>query len=244
MIKDSPIISKTGRYFRLFDNNADRRVLCLVRGGYMHSIIKEVRQSAPRNNDPYIYAVLKVVQCHGGTYAKYYCTKSTSQLQTNVIQIAWENSRIDPANVRVLSKLTAPEQFLGDPIEFAGVSSAFEGLVEGEKWICSMSSVRGPSWAFTGPIARAGTDKTSSCVKEASSPVWICWAESPYKRKGTVTIQRNLDQMGKWWDTPFVLVGVSSYGLTGTNMFIAICWGNIMQSKYQMPSIIYRMLLN
>jgi thioester reductase-like protein len=210
MIRSSPILSKKG-HCRPYDTDADGT---LSGEGVICVLLKPV-EDAIRDSDP-IHAVIKGGAVnHGGALIQNISAPSPVA-QSEVIRKAWENSGVSPSQVRFI-ETHGTGTVLGDPIEFRGLVSAFENLVsEGEK-ACSVSSVKGQLGHLGSIAGLAGLIRLVLALKNKQLLPQPGFREiNPHiKEEPFVKVQRHLE----FWESDGLRVGgVSSFGLTGTNV--------------------------
>jgi thioester reductase-like protein len=212
---NSPVMSKNEQCLP-FDDDADGT---LAGEGIICVLLKKA-DDAIRDGDP-IHAIIKGGAInHGGALIQNISAPSPIS-QSEVIRKAWENSKVDPKNIRFI-EAHGTGTILGDPIEFSGINAAFEGIVESGEKVCSISSIKGQLGHLNTVAGLAGLirlvlalknkqvlpqhgfKKINSHINEKDSPV---------------SIQR---QMEYWKSDHHRIGGVSSFGLTGTNVHMII----------------------
>lgn len=216
MNKHIPIMSKSQRCIP-FDKDADGT----LDGEGAFCILVKDAEDAIRDGDP-IHAIIKGGAInHGGAMIQNISAPSPVS-QSEVIQLAWENTQTDPKNVRFI-EAHGTGTILGDPIEFMGVTSAFESVLKNEKTSCAMSSVKG-QLGHLGPVAGlAGLVRLVLALKNKQLLPQLGFKEINEhidEKNSSVRIQREME----FWESEgkVRIGGVSSYGMTGTNVHLVL----------------------
>lgn len=220
--RNSPIMSKSDEC-RPFDSKADGT---LGGEGIVCMLLKKA-EDAVRDGNP-IYAVIKGGAInHGGALIQNISAPSPVA-QSEVIKMAWENSGIHPSEIRFI-EAHGTGTILGDPIEFSGIDAAFKGITKNGDKVCTISSVKG-QLGHLGPVAGLiGLVRLVLALKHKYLlPQQGFTSINPHigEQQSPVGIQRKLEA----WESDRLRVGgVSSFGLTGTNVHIVV-------QEYDTPS--------
>lgn len=216
MNKHLPIMSKSQRCVP-FDKDADGT---LDGEGAFCILIKDA-EAAIRDGDP-IHAIIKGGAInHGGALIQNISAPSPVS-QSEVIRLAWENTQTDPKHIRFI-EAHGTGTILGDPIEFMGVTSAFEGALKNEETSCAMSSVKGQLGHLGSMAGLAGLVRLVLALKKKQLLPQLGFKEVNEhidEKNSSVRIQR---EMEFWKSEGKVRTGgVSSYGMTGTNVHLIL----------------------
>lgn len=228
MNKHLPIMSKTQRCVP-FDKDADGT---LDGEGVFCIMIKDA-EAAIRDGDP-IHAIIKGgATNHGGALIQNISAPSPVS-QAEVIRLAWENTQTDPKNIRFI-EAHGTGTILGDPIEFMGVTSAFDGALKNEKTSCAMSSVKGQLGHLGSLAGLAGLVRLVLALKNKKLLPQLGFNEINEhieEKNSSVRIQRVME----FWESDGKIRtgGVSSYGMTGTNVHLVL---EEYESRISVPSI-------
>ncbi|WP_442591973.1 beta-ketoacyl synthase N-terminal-like domain-containing protein [Pedobacter sp. AW31-3R] len=216
IIKATPVQSKS-QQCRPFDNSADG----ILGGEGAICVLLKRLDEALADGDP-IHAVVKGAAInHSGGYIQNISAPSPTS-QREVIQMAWKNAGIDPKRIRFV-EAHGTGTVLGDPIEFAGLASAFEGYgAPGEK-ICSISSVKGQFGHLNALAGLAGLARLVLALKHKKLLPQPGFKEINInidEANASVYIQRELEEW-QGGNGPRV-GGLSSYGMSGTNVHVVL----------------------
>lgn len=211
----SPVMSKREQCHP-FDGDADG----ILGGEGIVCVLLKRADAAIRDGDP-IHAIIKGGAInHGGALIQNISAPSPVS-QAEVIRMAWENSGVNPAHIRFI-EAHGTGTILGDPIEFSGIDAAFRESLPGADKVCSISSVKG-QLGHLGPVAGlAGLARLVMALKEQQLPPQVGFNSiNPHipESDSPVKVQRTLQP----WNSEVPRAGgVSSFGLTGTNVHMIV----------------------
>lgn len=141
--------------------------------------------------------------------------------QSDVIKTAWRDAGIDPG-IRSFIEAHGTGTVLGDPIEFAGIAGAF-GSRQFTGKAASISSIKGQIGHLNVAAGLAGIVRAALALKSK-----MLWPQAGLRKVNTeireqnspVSIQKELE----YWDNDGKkrFAGVSSFGLTGTNVHFVL----------------------
>jgi acyl transferase domain-containing protein len=211
----SPVMSKREQCHP-FDGEADG----ILGGEGIVCVLLKRADAAIRDGDP-IHAIIKGGAInHGGALIQNISAPSPVS-QAEVIRMAWENSGVNPAHIRFI-EAHGTGTILGDPIEFSGIDAAFKESLPGTDKVCYISSVKG-QLGHLGPVAGlAGLARLVLALKEQQLPPQVGFNSiNPHipESDSPVKVQRSLQPWNS--DVPRA-GGVSSFGLTGTNVHMIV----------------------
>lgn len=215
-LKRSPILSKN-EDCRPFDNAADGT---LGGEGVFCFLIKN-EEDALRDGDPIHAIITGGAINHGGELIQNISAPSPVS-QSEVIQMAWRNSGVDPENIRFI-EAHGTGTILGDPIEFSGLTAAFKNTGKsGHK--CSISSLKGQFGHLNSLAGLAGMTRLLLALKNKTIP-----AQSGFNKindhineEGSpVKVQREFEHWAADNEHPR-MGGVSAFGMTGTNVHMVL----------------------
>lgn len=217
IIKASPVQSRS-QQCRPFDNSADG----ILGGEGAICVLLKRLDEALADRDP-IHAIVKGAAInHSGGYIQNISAPSPTS-QREVIQMAWKNAGVDPKEIRFV-EAHGTGTVLGDPIEFSGLASAFEGHgAPGEK-ICSISSVKGQFGHLNALAGLAGLARLVLALKHKKllpQPGFEEINVNIDEANAPVYIQRELEDWQHHGNSPR-LGGLSSYGMSGTNVHVVL----------------------
>jgi thioester reductase-like protein len=211
----SPIMSKSGQCLP-FDNDADGT----LGGEGVICIFLKIAEDAKRDGDP-IHAIIKGGAInHGGALIQNISAPSPVA-QSEVIRKAWENSNVTPAHIGFI-EAHGTGTILGDPIEFSGITAAFEGVQDREAIKCAISSVKGQLGHLGTPAGLAGLVRLVLALKNKQllpQPGFKKINEHIKENDSPISIQRHMEH---WKSDQLRIGGVSSFGLTGTNVHMVL----------------------
>ena len=211
----SPVMSKR-EDCRPFDGEADG----ILGGEGIVCVMLKKAEDAIRDGDP-IHAIIKGGAVnHGGALIQNISAPSPVS-QAEVIRMAWENSGVSPTQIRFV-EAHGTGTVLGDPIEFSGIDAAVRESVKDGVAKVSVSSVKGQI-GHLGPVAGlVGLARLVMALKQQQLPPQVGFNNiNPHIPEGDspVKIQRTLQP----WDSDVPRTGgVSSFGLTGTNVHMVL----------------------
>jgi len=209
------VISRKGEC-RPFDKDADG----MMNGeGAVCMVLKRL-EDAERDGDP-IYATIEGRGVNHGGARITSLTAPSIEAQKEVILKAWDNARIAPADVKFI-EAHGTGTILGDPIEFSGINEAFA-----EKGIaaptCKISSVKAQVGHLDTMCGMAGLLRVVAALNNHVIPPQANFDvinEHIDEAGSAVRVQREPEY---WEDNKGLRVGgVSSFGLTGTNVHLVI----------------------
>ncbi|SEM77933.1 Phosphopantetheine attachment site [Chitinophaga rupis] len=185
-------------------------------------IVLKRLEDAERDHDP-IYGIIEgSAMNHGGARIPS-LTAPSSEAQKEVIIKAWEYAKVNPAEIKFI-EAHGTGTILGDPIEFKAVTDAFkEKGITGT--ICGISSFKGQVGHLDTLSGLAGLVRLLAALNTGMLPVqpnFTAINEHINERNSNVRIQREYE--------PWPLVngirrgGVSSFGLTGTNVHVVVAY--------------------
>ncbi len=141
--------------------------------------------------------------------------------QSDVIKAAWRDAGIEPG-LRNFIEAHGTGTILGDPIDFEGIAEAFSSAQLTGKAV-SISSIKGQIGHLNVTAGLAGIVRATLALKNKA-----LWAQAGLKKvnseireqNSSVTIQRELEYWDNGGNQRFA--GVSSFGLTGTNVHFVL----------------------
>jgi|GEM_PF-375258 len=205
------------RRTRAFDDAADGTVT----GEGLGVIFIKSYDQAVRDGD-YIHAIIKgsAINADGRSGG---ITAPNAIAQSEVIRRAWQRARIDPETVSYIEAHGTGTR-LGDPIEIEGLQHAFRSYTD-KKQFCAIGSVKSNIGHTIAASGIAGVIKVALMLQHRKLPptlhvskpnTLIPFIESP------VYINESLLP----WETssaqPIRRAGISSFGLSGTNVHIVV----------------------
>ncbi len=211
----SVVISKQN-HCRPFDQRADG----MMNGEGVAFVVLKRLVDAERDNDP-IYGVIEGSAVnHGGSRISS-LTAPSAEAQQEVVVNAWDQANVDPNHVQFI-EAHGTGTILGDPIEYKGIVQAFREK-EVMKPVCSISSFKGQIGHLDTMSGIAGLLRLVSAMNNGvkpGQPNFKLINEHIDEASGKIPIQRNAHS----WE--FIdqcrLGGVSSFGLTGTNIHMVL----------------------
>lgn len=215
MSRRSPIISRKGHCLP-YDNDADGT---LPGEGVICVLLKTV-EDAVRDGDP-VHAIIRGGAInHGGALIQNISAPSPVA-QSEVIRMAWQQSGVTASQIRFI-ETHGTGTVLGDPIEFRGLVSAFEEEVMGHK-NCSVSSVKGQLGHLGSLAGLVGLIRLVLALKNKKLLPQPGFGKinTHIEEKDFLKVQRTLEQWKSDSNTPRI-GGVSSFGLTGTNVHMVL----------------------
>ena len=211
----NPLASKKDKCLP-FDADADGTI---VGEGVCGIILKNLKD-AEKDNDT-IYATIIGGSLKNGGALFQHISAPSSIAQQDVISNAWENSGINPADVNYIEAYGAGS-LLGDPIEFEGISLAFKKHTDDNRKICSISSAKGQFGHLGSVSGLLGLIRLVMALKNKKLlPISGFTKLNNYidEENSNIKVQKHLEN----WETNSKRVGgVSSFGLTGTNVHLVL----------------------
>lgn len=209
------VISRRGEC-RPFDKDADG----MMNGEGVICMVLKRLEDAERDNDP-IYATIEGRAVNHGGARITSLTAPSIEAQKEVILKAWEHADIAPKDVKFI-EAHGTGTILGDPIEFAGINEAF--LEKGiSAATCKISSVKAQIGHLDTMCGMAGLLRIVAALNNKIIP----------PQANFTTINEHIEEAGsaieiqrepEYWKTDDGrrTGGVSSFGLTGTNVHMVI----------------------
>lgn len=217
------IMSRSG-VCRPFDENADGT---MNGEGAICMVLKRL-EDAERDNDP-VYGVIEGGAVNHGGARITSLTAPSIEAQKEVILKAWENARIEPGDIKFI-EAHGTGTILGDPIEFGGINEAFHerGISAGT---CRISSVKAQIGHLDTMCGMAGLLRLIAALNNKIIPPQANFAiinEHIDEAGSAVEVQREPE----YWETDNGIRtgGVSSFGLTGTNVHMVISQKEMKQT--------------
>lgn len=204
----STVMSKQ-QQCRPFDDRADG----LMNGEGAICILLKRLEDAEKDGDP-VYAVIKGTAVNHGGARISSLTAPSARAQEEVIVKAWQKAGVQPSDIRYV-EAHGTGTILGDPIEYAGLKAAFAN-----GGACAISSFKGQIGHLDTLSGLAGLLRLVAALNA-----------------GVIPVQANFDQLNQHIDYDAQLVkvqttvqkwegrrigGVSSFGLTGTNVHVVV----------------------
>jgi 3-oxoacyl-(acyl-carrier-protein) synthase/acyl carrier protein len=178
-----------------------------------------------------IYAIIQ--GCAAGQDGKSSSLTSPNMLaQAQVLQKAWKDAGIDPRKLQYIEAHGTGTK-IGDPIEIDAIKKAMEPFTN-DKMFCAVGSIKSNIGHLNAAAGLVGVLKTALILKHRelvpnchfeypnpyidflNSPVYVC------NKRVTLT-------------SDMVYAGVSSFGLSGTNVHVVMSSSNII-GKVESPS--------
>jgi len=200
---------------RPFDNKADG----LVGGeGVVFFVLKRF-EDAKRDNDK-IYATIDGSAVNHGGARIASLSAPSSEAQKEVILKAWENAEVDPKEIRYI-EAHGTGTILGDPIEFRGIQDAFKSrnLLSSS---CSISSFKAQIGHLDIMSGMSGLLRLIVAINSRIIPCQANFASLNNHITDEHIIKIQTEQ--KTWkpQNEKRIGGVSSFGLTGTNVHMVV----------------------
>ncbi|WP_343673872.1 beta-ketoacyl synthase N-terminal-like domain-containing protein [Chitinophaga sp.] len=207
----STVMSKQ-QQCRPFDDAADG----LMNGEGVICIVLKRLTDAERDGDP-VYAVINGSAVNHGGARIASLTAPSAKAQQEVILKAWKRAGIDPAGIKYV-EAHGTGTILGDPIEYTGLKDAFAA-----GGACAISSFKGQIGHLDTLSGLAGLLRLVAAMNAGVIPV----------QPNFNTLNRHIDYddrlvkvqttVQQWESVNGRKVGgVSSFGLTGTNVHIVL----------------------
>lgn len=214
-LKDAVVMSKT-QQCRPFDAAANG----LVNGeGVVFMVLKRLAD-AEKDNDP-VYGVIEGSALNHGGARIASLTAPSSEAQKEVITKAWENARVDPREIRFI-EAHGTGTILGDPIEYKAVSDAFrEKDISGSD--CGISSFKGQVGHLDTMAGLAGLLRLVAALNTQVLPVQANFTSLNAHISDDNSNVRIQQEAAPWPAMNGMRKGgVSSFGLTGTNVHVIV----------------------
>ncbi len=209
------ILSADG-FCRAFDAKASGTIF-----GSGAGIVLLKRLSEAINNKDYIYAIIKGSAVNNDGALKVGFTAPSIDGQAEVIAEAIASAQIDPEKICYIEAHGTATQ-LGDPIEVAALSKAFNSITN-KKRFCALGSVKTNVGHLNAAAGIAGLIKTVLSLKNRIIPASLYFSEanpsinfldSPFYVNNTLkSLEPN--------DTK-IYAGVSAFGIGGTNAHVVL----------------------
>ncbi|HEX3044251.1 MAG TPA: SDR family NAD(P)-dependent oxidoreductase [Bacillota bacterium] len=184
-------------------------------------------------DEDHIYAVIKgsAINQDGSSIG---ITAPNVTAQESVIQKAWETAGIDPETITYL-EAHGTGTTLGDPIEIEGISRAF-GQYTKKRQFCAIGSVKSNIGHLDHAAGLAGLLKAILALKYRQIPPTIHFQQPNRK----ITFEESPvyvnDRIIPWETGDFPRrVGVSSFGLSGTNCHMVLEESPVMTPADEPP---------
>lgn len=207
------IISKTSRCLP-FDKDADGAV---VGEGVICLLLKTV-EKAEADNDS-IYAVIKGGAINHGGKRLQTITAPNPTAQKEVMVEAWEKSGIDINDLTFIEAHGTGTE-LGDPIEFEGILAALEEKKSTS--LCSISTAKGQIGHLDSLSGLAGILRGIVSINYKIKPGQVGFKEiNPHmaEEQNYLKVQESTEP----WETERLrTLGVSTFGMTGTNIHMVL----------------------
>lgn len=211
---DIDIIADDG-ITRSFDNDASGTGI----GEGVAALLLKPLHAAAKDGDQ-IYAVIKgsAMNQDGASLG---ITAPNSKAQEEVLVKAWEDAGIDPS---VLSYIEAhgTGTKLGDPVEIKGITNAFRRFTD-RRQFCAIASLKSNIGHLDAAAGIAGVIKAALALQNQVLPPTVNFQE-PNKLINFIgsPVYVN-DRLNEWEDLGHSRTcGVSSFGLSGTNVHIVL----------------------
>jgi 3-oxoacyl-(acyl-carrier-protein) synthase/thioester reductase-like protein/acyl carrier protein len=211
----STVISKK-QHCKPFDEDADG----LMNGEGAICIVLKRLKDAEKDKDP-IYGIIKGSGINHGGARISSLTAPSSDAQKDVILKAWRNAQISSNQIKFI-EAHGTGTILGDPIEFSGIKAAFLEDDQSNA-LCSISSFKGQIGHLDYLSGLAGLIRLIAALNNMILPV-----QANFKKlnkhlnteNSPVKIQESIDV----WESinGERIGGVSSFGLTGTNVHLVV----------------------
>lgn len=203
---------------RPFDQEADG----MMNGeGAIFFVLKRY-EKAVKDGDVILGEIRGIGINHGGGRISSLAAPS-SDAQKEVITQAWEKAKIDPGKIRFI-EAHGTATILGDPIEIEGIKQAFhEAKITGENTSCALSSFKGQIGHLDYLAGLAGLLRLVAALNLKVIPV-----QSNFN---TLNKYFHIENTGLYIPTQIQdwpgengerIGGVSSYGMTGTNVHLVV----------------------
>nr|WP_232805820.1 non-ribosomal peptide synthetase/type I polyketide synthase [Glycomyces xiaoerkulensis] len=208
---DGMMLSADG-HCRPFDAAADGTVFS---NGAALLMLKPV-DAALRDGDP-VYAVIKgsAVGNDGKRKASYTAPSEDGQYET--IRAAYETSGIDPSSVTYV-EAHGTGTLLGDPIEVASLTRAFDGGPEGG---CLLGSVKGNVGHTDTAAGAVGLSKVALSLKHRYVPGTRNY-DKPNPNIDFDATPFEVTGEGRAWRGRRLRAGINSFGVGGTNVHMIL----------------------
>ncbi|WP_349409517.1 SDR family NAD(P)-dependent oxidoreductase [Pseudalkalibacillus sp. SCS-8] len=211
---DLEITSGDG-FTKTFDQSADGTGLG---EGVAAILLKPVKKAVEDNDN--IYAVIKgsAINQDGASLG---ITAPNSKAQEEVILKAWKKAEITPESISYIEAHGTATK-LGDPVEIKGITNSFRKYTD-KKQFCGIGSLKSNIGHLDAAAGIAGVIKTALAVKKELIPATVNFVEPNSMINFIQSPVFVNNQMSRWNgnDTPR-RSGVSSFGLSGTNVHVII----------------------
>ncbi|MFH7012912.1 beta-ketoacyl synthase N-terminal-like domain-containing protein [Flavobacterium sp. FlaQc-52] len=209
------VISNKGEC-RPFDKDADG----MLNGeGIIFMVLKRL-EDAEKDKDT-IYATIEGSAINHGGARISSLTAPSVEAQKDVIIKAWENAKINPKDIKFI-EAHGTGTILGDPIEFSGINEAFTEK-EIVKSNCKISSIKAQIGHLDTMSGMAGLLRLIVALNSKIIPAQANFTtpnEHIDEEDSVIKVQRE----SEYWESNNGkrIGGVSSYGLTGTNIHMVL----------------------
>lgn len=186
--------------------------------GVISIVIKSLAHALEDQDN--IYAVIKgsAMNQDGASMG---ITAPNSAQQEAVIYEAWRDAGIDPVTISYI-EAHGTGTSLGDPVEITGVENAFRRYTE-QKQFCGIGSVKSNIGHLDCAAGLAGIVKTICMLKNKQIPPTVHF-KVPNRKIPFINSPVYVNDTLKDWErgeTP-LRCGVSSFGLSGTNVHVIL----------------------
>lgn len=207
------ILSKDG-HCRAFDENANGTIF----GDGAGAVVLKRLNDAIADNDT-IYAVIKASVCNNDGRSKVGFSAPSAEGQVNAIKSVYELSQISPESVTYL-EAHATGTNIGDPIEFAALTKAFN---TSKKQYCSLGSVKANIGHLHAAAGIASFIKTVMAIYNKQLPPQIN-CETVNKKINLAESPFYINNQLKEWNNQHepLRAGISSFGIGGTNVHLLL----------------------
>ncbi|WP_166923738.1 beta-ketoacyl synthase N-terminal-like domain-containing protein [Flavobacterium poyangense] len=219
---ESTVVSKK-QHCKPFDEDADG----LMNGEGAVCIVLKRLKDAERDKDP-IYAIIKGSGINHGGARISSLTAPSSDAQKDVIIKAWHNAQVSSNEIKFI-EAHGTGTILGDPIEFEGLKAAF---LEDNQFnaLCSISSFKGQVGHLDYLSGLAGLIRLVAALNNKVLPVQANFKKLNKHLNTENSPVKIQDTTGRWESTNGERTGgVSSFGLTGTNVHLVVSQKEIIR---------------
>ncbi|KLT71295.1 beta-ketoacyl synthase N-terminal-like domain-containing protein [Flavobacterium sp. ABG] len=212
---ESTVVSKK-QHCKPFDEEADG----LMNGEGAVCIVLKRLTDAERDKDP-IYGIIKGNGINHGGARISSLTAPSSDAQKDVILKAWRNAQVSSNQIKFI-EAHGTGTILGDPIEFEGLKAAF--LEDNQdNALCSISSFKGQVGHLDYLSGLAGLVRLIAALNNMVLPIQANFRKLNKHLNTENSPVKIQDSIGIWESTNGERIGgVSSFGLTGTNVHLVV----------------------
>ena len=211
---------------RPFDKEADG----MMNGeGAVFFVLKRYEE-AVKDGDAILGEIKGVGINHGGSRISS-LTAPSSEAQKEVILKAWENAGVNPAHIRYI-EAHGTGTVLGDPIEIEALKQAFmQSEIKAQNTTCALSSFKGQIGHLDYLSGLAGLLRLVAALNYRQIPLQPNFSNlNEYLDLNGVGL--HIPVKAEFWpdENGERTGGVSSFGMTGTNVHLVVSQKNIHQS--------------